>query len=924
MADYKDTLLMPQTDFPMRGNLGVNEETIQAKWNKMDLYHLVLKKNQLNKPFFLHDGPPYANGNIHAGHALNKILKDFVLRYKNMNGFYAPYQPGWDTHGLPIEQALSNNKKVNRKLMSVVDFRNLCSKYALEQVDKQRDGFKRLGVLGDWDDPYVTLKPEFEAEQVRVFGKMVEKGLIFKGLKPVYWSPSSETALAEAEIEYKDVKAKTIYVSFPVVDGKGVLSNNCELVIWTTTPWTIPANLAICCHPDFTYAVVEVNGHYYVIAKELVDATMKLFGMDKYRVIKEMSGRDLEGVEYRNELFKRTSSVILGNYVTLDSGTGLVHIAPGHGEDDFNVSKPYHLPILCPVDERGYMTSDAGEFQGMFYEEANDEVIKRLGELHQILYQQEIVHSYPHDWRTHKPIIFRATPQWFASLDKIKSSMLDAIKTVKWVPEWGELRLTNMIKDRGDWCISRQRVWGVPIPIFYGEDNEPILDFVLINHVADLFEKYGSNIWFEKEAKDLLPKGYSNIHSPHGEFTKEKDIMDVWFDSGSSHHAALLKKYNTSYADLYLEGSDQYRGWFNSSLSTSIATEGRAPYKTVVSHGFVLDGEGRKMSKSLGNTVDPLSICHEFGADIYRLWVAGVEYQADVRLSKELLRQTSEVYRKIRNTFRFLLGNLKDFNPEKDLVDYKQMSEVDQYMLCLLNKVIHTCHSAYNEYDFADVYRSIFNYMTNELSSFYLDFTKDVLYIDEESSLPRRSIQTVYYTVLMGLLRLLTPIIPHTAEEIYSHVPGKKVESVYLLNMPQAISYDNEEEVCSKFDKFLLFRDDVLKALEDARNEKIIGKSLNAHISFLPSEATKNLLSSLTINLAQVFIVAHFDIVTKLGDGIEYPSGVIKVVAATGVTCDRCWQIVDHVDENGLCDRCKKIVHHIRLTNKTSETKKEV
>jgi isoleucyl-tRNA synthetase len=909
MADYKNTLLMPQTNFPMRGNLGVNEVKIQERWNQIDLYHLVMKKNANNKPFFLHDGPPYANGNIHVGHALNKTLKDFILRYKNMNGYYAPYQPGWDTHGLPIEQALSNNKKVNRKAMSVSEFRDLCDKYAHEQVAKQMVGFKRLGVLADWDDPYLTLKPEFEAEQVRVFAKMVEKGLIFKGLKPVYWSPSSETALAEAEIEYKDVTAKTIFVAFPIVDGKGILSNNCELVIWTTTPWTIPANLAICAHPDFTYVVVETNQHYYVMVKDLVDSVMKEIGSTDYHIVKEVVGRDLEGIQYYHPLFKRTSPVILGNYVTLDSGTGLVHIAPGHGEDDFNVSKPYHLPILCPVDSRGYMTSEAGEFSGMFYEEANDAVIVRLKENGQLLSEKDIVHSYPHDWRTKKPVIFRATPQWFASLDKIKDQMLEAIKNVKWYPSWGEVRLSNMIKDRGDWCISRQRVWGVPIPVFYAEDGEPILDSNVILHVADLFEKYGSNIWFEKDAKELLPEGYTNTHSPNGVFTKEKDIMDVWFDSGSSHHGALLKKYGTSVADLYLEGSDQYRGWFNSSLSTSVAVEGVAPYKTVLSHGFTLDGEGRKMSKSLGNTIDPSAVCNEFGADIFRLWVAGVEYQSDVRISKELIRQASESYRKIRNTFRFLLANLSDFNPSTDSVDYQQMSEVDQYMLCLLNQVILTCHNGYNNYVFADVYHSVLNFMTNELSSFYLDFTKDVLYIDEVASLERRSIQTVFYTILSSLVRILTPIIPHTTEEVYGYMPGKKVESVYLLNMPQASVYDNQEEILQKYNSFMTFRDDVLKALEDARNNKVIGKSLNAWLKVCPKKETLNLLSTLHVNFAQVFIVSKFEIVDVLEDGQEYSSSKISVTPAPGKSCERCWQVREDLDEFGLCPRCRALVN---------------
>ena len=616
--DFKDTLLMPKTDFPMRGNLGVNELPIQAKWEENKIYEKVVKKNEGKEPFFLHDGPPYANGNIHLGHALNKILKDFIIRYKTMNGFYSPYQPGWDTHGLPIEQALTKNKKVNRKEMSVADFRTLCEKYALEQIALQKIGFKRLGILADWNDPYITLTHDFEAEQIRCFGKMAARGLIFKGLKPVYWSPSSETALAEAEIEYKDVSATSIYVAFPVVDGKDVLSNDCELVIWTTTPWTMPANLAICAGPDFEYAVVKVGERFFVVATELLETAAKEIGWENYEIIKKFDGSQLEGVTYKHKLFNRVSPVILGDHVTLESGTGLVHTAPGHGEDDFVVGKKYGLDVLCPVDSRGFMTEEAGEFAGLFYETANEQIITRLNEEDMLLKSYSFMHSYPHDWRTGKPIIFRATPQWFASIDKFKDDILEAIKTVNWYPAWGEVRLANMIKDRQDWCISRQRVWGVPIPVFYAEDGSAILDQDVINHVAALYEEFGSNVWFERDAKDLLPEGYTHPGSPNGHFTKETDIMDVWFDSGTSHHGALLKKYGTCVADVYLEGSDQYRGWFNSSLSTGVAMTKKAPYKMVLSHGFVLDGAGNKMSKSLGNGIDPAEIISKYGADTLR------------------------------------------------------------------------------------------------------------------------------------------------------------------------------------------------------------------------------------------------------------------------------------------------------------------
>ena len=910
--DYKDTLLMMKTDFPMRGNLGVNELPIQAKWEENHIYQKALEQNKGNQTFFLHDGPPYANGSIHVGHALNKILKDFLIRYKTMSGFYAPYLPGWDTHGLPIEAALTKNSKVNRKEMSVSAFRTLCEKYALEQVETQKKGFKRLGVLGEWDDPYITLNHKYEAAQLRAFGVMASKGLIFKGLKPVYWSPSSETALAEAEIEYKDVNSSSIYVAFQVVDGKNVLSPDCELVIWTTTPWTIPANLAICAGPDIVYCVVSVNGRFLVVAKELLENFVKVMEYDNYTIVKEINGSELENITYKHPLFNRISPVILGDHVTLESGTGLVHTAPGHGEDDFVVGKKYGLDILCPVDSRGFMTLEAGEFAGLFYEEANKAILKRLDEEEKLLKETIICHSYPHDWRTGKPIIFRATPQWFASINNFKESILKAIEKVTWEPAWGQIRLSNMIKDRDDWCISRQRVWGVPIPVFYAEDGTAILEEDIINHVANIFEEQGSNAWFELDAEELLPKGYTHPGSPNGRFVKETDIMDVWFDSGTSHVAALKERYGVSQADVYLEGSDQYRGWFNSSLSTSVALTDEAPYKTVISHGFTLDGEGRKMSKSLGNTIDPLQVCKEFGADILRLWVASVDYQADIRISKDLIKQISDSYRKIRNTYRFLLGNLFDFDPENDAVEYSRLKEVDKFILNRLNEVVEQCLAAYDKYDFATVYRTILNFMSVDLSSFYLDFTKDILYIEEKDSLARRSIQTVFYDTLKSLVCLMTPIIPHTAEEVYSYMPGNKKESVYLEAMPKAKRYFDEREMLSKYADFMTLRNDVLKALEVARNEKVIGKSLNAVVLFDPEPLmAKTMYSFNGIDFAQVFIVSKFKIETKGLKGNKYPSGVIVIKPAEGETCARCWQVVESVNEDGLCPRCAKIIENL-------------
>lgn len=906
--DYKDSLLMMKTDFNMRANLPNKEPEIQQYWEELNLYQKRLEKNKNNKSYTLHDGPPYANGDIHIGHALNKILKDFIVRYKSMEGYYSVYIPGWDTHGLPIETALTKSKKVHRKELSVPEFRSLCKTYALEQVERQRIGFKRLGVLGDFENPYITLAGKYEAKQLEIFAKMVEEGLIYKGLKPVFWSPSSETALAEAEIEYKDVKSPSIYLAFKVKDGKGILGEDDYLVIWTTTPWTIPANLAVCVNEKYDYQLIEISGKRLVVAKELAKAfSHYVFDDKEYKVLKEVKGKDLEYVTYVHPLNGKVCPVILGDHVTLDSGTGLVHTAPGHGEDDFIVGKAYNLDVLCPVDEKGYMTSDAFEFEGLFYEDANKHITQKLEDVGSLLKLSFITHSYPHDWRTKKPIIFRATDQWFASIDKIKDDLLKAAQEVNWHPKWGELRISNMIKDRKEWCISRQRVWGVPIPVFYCEDKSPILDSKVILHVAKIFEKEGSNAWFLKEAKDLLPKGYKNPKSPHGIFTKETDTMDVWFDSGSSHHAVLKPNGLMHPADLYIEGSDQYRGWFNSSLITSVSYYKEAPYKEVISHGFVLAGD-EKMSKSLGNVIKPDAVCNKFGADILRLWVASVDYTSDVSLSDEILTQVSENYRKIRNTFRFLLGNLFDYDDEKNQVKYEDLGETDQYIMIRLSELIKDVKKAYDEYDFATVYHLVLNYMTNILSSFYLDYSKDVVYVEKANSLLRRRMQTVFYQNLYCLVRLLNPILPHTTEEVYQMMSNTKEKSVYLENMPEAKEYKNAVELLEKYEKFLLLRDDVLKALEVARANKVIGKSLVSKVTINPTKAVKELINSLNADLALVFIVAEFKVDESLAKGESYDSGLIYVEAKEGYKCDRCWQIKDEVDENNLCARCAAVI----------------
>ncbi|MBQ4817129.1 isoleucine--tRNA ligase [Bacillus pumilus] len=900
--NYKDTLLMPKTEFPMRGNLPNKEPEIQEEWAEKDIYQMVLERTKGRPTFILHDGPPYANGDIHMGHALNKILKDFIVRFKSMNGFHAPYVPGWDTHGLPIETALTKNKKVKRKEMSTAEFRKLCEEYAWKQIEGQRNQFKRLGVRADWDNPYVTLKPEYEAQQILVFGEMAKRGYIYKGLKPVNWSPSSESALAEAEIEYKDKRSPSIYVSFKVKDGKGVLENGEQFIIWTTTPWTLPANLGICVHPNLEYSVLQVNAERYVVASELVEQVAKTLGFEEYEVVKTLKGKELDNVVAEHPIYGRDSLVMLGDHVTTDAGTGCVHTAPGHGEDDFIVSMKYGLDVLCPVDEKGVMTEEAPGFEGLFYEDANKAITEQLEAKGALKKLDFITHSYPHDWRTKKPTIYRATAQWFASIKDFREALLDNIKETKWVPAWGETRLFNMVRDRGDWCISRQRVWGVPIPVFYAENGEPIITDETIQHVSQLFREHGSNIWFEKEAKELLPEGFTHPGSPNGEFTKEQDIMDVWFDSGSSHQAVLEERDDlVRPADLYLEGSDQYRGWFNSSLSTAVAVTGKAPYKGVLSHGFTLDKEGRKMSKSLGNTIDPTKVAKQLGAEILRLWVSSVNYQADHPVSDDILKQVAEVYRKIRNTFRFLHGNLFDFDPAVNAVPVEELREVDQYILIKLNKLIEKVKKAYDDYEFAVVYHAIHNFCTIELSSFYLDFAKDVVYIEHADHPDRRSMQTVFYETLMALVKLTAPILPHTADELWSHLSFVEEPSVQLTDMPEGVSVSQADATEAKFDRFMEVRDDVLKALEIARNEKVIGRSLEASVTLYATEEVKNLLASIKEDVKQLFIISELTVEDAQNadtSAPEYTSGRIVVQKAEGELCERSRIISKDVGAN--------------------------
>lgn len=915
----KETLHLGKTGFPMRGNLPNREGEWQKEWDEKDLYGQRQKLNEGKPSFVLHDGPPYANGNIHLGHSLNKISKDIIIRSKSMSGFRAPYVPGWDTHGLPIEQVLAK-QGVKRKEMDIVEYRKLCHDYALSQVDKQRADFKRLGVSGDWEHPYVTLTPDYEAAQIRVFGKMAEKGYIYKGLKPIYWSPSSESSLAEAEIEYHDVKSPSIYVAFKVVDGKDLLDTDTSFIIWTTTPWTLPANLGISANPVFDYVQIKADGRKFVVAKDLLETVSKEIGWENVEVLQEFKGEVLDLMTAQHPFYDRTSLLMLGDHVTLDAGTGLVHTAPGHGEEDYIVGKKYGLDVLSPLDSRGCYTAEAPGFEGMFYDKANPIVTKMLEENGSLLKLDFFTHSYPHDWRTKKPVIYRATPQWFASIDKFRQDILDEVEKVDWIIPWGKTRLYNMIRDRGDWVISRQRAWGVPLPVFYAENGEAILTHETIEHVAELFAEYGSNVWFEREAKDLLPEGFTHPGSPNGIFTKETDIMDVWFDSGSSHEGVLRNRPELKFpADMYLEGSDQYRGWFNSSITTSVAINGVAPYKAVLSQGFTLDGEGRKMSKSLGNTIVPETVIKQMGADILRLWVSSVDYESDVRVSMDILAQVSEVYRKIRNTMRFLLANTTDFDPKANRVAYEDLRSVDKYMMVRLNQTIEQIRKeGYDKYNFLHIYRTVVNFLTVDLSSFYLDFAKDVVYIEAANNHERRCMQTVFYDTAVALTKLLTPIIPHTAEEIWSYLKEEE-EYVQLAEFPEVETFANQEELLDMWKAFMDFRDDVLKALEVARNEKLIGKSMEAKVTVYPNEQVRALLTALNVNLPQLLIISpDFFTVSEEGPASapeaaqKFEDVAILVERAEGHVCDRCRQVKaklsDHEHLEHVCEHCAEVI----------------
>ena len=904
--EIKKTLLMPKTNFEMRGNLPNKEPAIRDKWNNGKLYEELLEKNKGNKPFILHDGPPYANGDMHIGHALNKSLKDFIVRYKSMCGYYTNFIPGWDTHGLPIENAVIKSG-VNRKTTEPAEFRRKCDEYAHKQISKQKEQQLALGVIGDYANPYLTLSKEFEANEVEMFATLALNGLIYKGLKPVYWSPTSESALAEAEIEYYDKEDTSIYVAFKVVDGKGVLTSDDSFIIWTTTPWTIPANLAICLNASMEYGLFETEKGRFVFLKSLQDSLKEELHFETVKLLKTFKGKEVEGITTKHPFYDRESVIILGDHVTDDAGTGCVHTAPGHGAEDFYIGMKYGLDVLCPVDEKGLMTKEAGDdFVGLPYYEANEKVIEKLKELNALMGANKFKHSYPHDWRTKKPIIFRATPQWFASIDKIRTELLDEIRNVKWHNPWGELRMTNMIKDRSDWCISRQRLWGLPIPIIYNEDKSPIIEKEVFDHIAKLFREKGSTCWYELEAKELLPEGYTNKLSPNGKFFKETDTLDVWFDSGSSHTGVLVERGLDYPCDLYLEGSDQYRGWFNSSLILGVAKHGKSPYRELVSHGFIVDEKGMKMSKSLGNGVDPLKVINTQGADILRLWVASIDYQADCRIGQDILKQVSESYRKIRNTFRFLIGNLSNGEYGKFNIYYDKVNEYEYVDLCVLEKlkeVKNTVLDSYDSYDFSTVLTTIINFMSVELSSFYLDLSKDILYCDTFKSKRRLQVQNVLNTVLDTLMRLLTPIIPHTMDELYAEYSGKE-KSAQLLSMPVREEVNNE--LLKEFELLLTLRADVLKAIEVKRGEGLIKSSQEVSLELeVVDTKVKEVFNKLS-NLEQQRLFIVSDVVnTKVSEEYKQEVSNVKVNVHDGVKCERCWNRFKEEDVHEcLCKRC--------------------
>lgn len=914
--DYKQTLNLPRTQFPMKANLPQLEPEILKFWQQIDLYRHVQQSNTGKPKFILHDGPPYANGDIHLGHTLNKVLKDMIVKYRSMSGYDAPYVPGWDTHGLPIEQQAIKNLALNRRQTDVVEFRNRCRDYALHFVQVQGEQFQRLGVRGDWEKPYLTLEPDFEAEQVGVFGQMAMKGFIYKGLKPVYWCADCETALAEAEVEYQAKRSPSIYVAFPVTDARGLFeANGAYVIIWTTTPWTLPANLAIALHPQISYVLVQEGERCFLVAEELLGQVGATLGWQSPQVTGRWSGQELEGVVTHHPLVDRSSPLILGEHVTLEQGTGCVHTAPGHGTEDFEVGRKYDLPVLSPVDHQGRFTSEGGSLNGLHYNEANKVITAALDQDQKLLRLSFVEHQYPHCWRCKHPVFFRATPQWFASIDGFRTEALAEIDRVQWIPAWGRDRIYNMVEGRSDWCISRQRTWGVPIPIFYCQEcDTAVYSEATFDRIQALFREHGSNCWFSKPVAELIPPGLTCPQCGAGTFRRETDIMDVWFDSGSSHAAVLASRPDLAWpADLYLEGSDQHRGWFNSSLSTAVATRGQAPYRAVLTHGFLVDEEGKKMSKSMGNGIDPLEVCQQMGADILRLWVSAADYRRDVAASPGIMRQMTEAYRKIRNTCRFILSNLYDFEPQFDAVRYDELPELDQWALLKLHRVIQQVTEAYERYEFHVVYHRIHDFCAVEMSAFYLDVIKDRLYSLATSDPRRRATQTVLAQIIEALVRLLAPVLSFTAEEIWRYLPPApdRPVSVQLAPWPQADQLYLADRLEQRWDGILQLRQEVTRALELARQQKAIGATTQAAVELYLDEDLY-ILADQVDNLAELLIVAQ---VRLAAPGRPVPVGAyqgigvaVVIERATGQKCERCWNYSSTVGMNDqhphLCQRC--------------------
>ncbi|MBB6062610.1 isoleucyl-tRNA synthetase [Thermosipho japonicus] len=904
--DYKETLNLPSTEFSMRANLVKKEPEMLKKWKEMDDYNLVLKSREGKPKFVLHDGPPYANGNIHIGTATNKILKDIVIRYKTMRGYYAPYVPGWDTHGLPIEHRVSVEMGEKIKEMSPVEIRQKCKDFALNFVNIQREQFKRLGVRGDWDNPYLTLDPKYETHILNIFKTLVKNGNVYRGNKPVYWCPTCKTALAEAEVEYHDHSSPSIYVKFKLIGEE-----NTYVVIWTTTPWTLPANVAIAVHPEYDYVKIKVDGEYWIVAEGLLNKFAAETEIN-YEVVEKFKGKDLEYKKAKHPFIDRESLIVLADYVTLEDGTGCVHTAPGHGAEDYLTGLKYNLPVLSPVNEEGVFTEEAGKYAGLKIWDANKVIIEDLEKLGALIKTQKIEHSYPHCWRCKNPIIFRATPQWFISVDKnnLREKVLEEIKKVEWHPKWGENRITAMVKERPDWTISRQRVWGTPIPAIKCKHcGEVFIDEKVIDNFITIVEKEGTDAWFKLSEKEIIPEDVKCPKCGHNEFEKTYDTLDVWIDSGCSFEAVIRSKGEKFPVDLYLEGDDQHRGWFQSSIFMSVAHTGQAPYKSVVTHGFIKDEHGRKMSKSLGNVIDPKEIVDKYGADILRLWVSSIDFFDNIRVGKNIIQQQVEVYKKIRNTLRFLLGNLSDFT-KNDLVEFDKLLPLDKWALGRLQEVISQVTEHYEKYEFSKVYSLINRYCTVELSATYLDILKDRLYVEAKDSIYRRSAQTVMFYILEALIKMLAPVLVFTTEEAYQLSPLKEFETVHLEYWPQVRKEFVDEKLMDEFKILFMVRDDVLKALENARKNDVIGHSLDAKVTLKGvNEEINNILLKYKDYLEEIFIVSQVEI----GEGkVKGEFANVSVEKASGEKCQRCWKYSEETGKNeeypNTCPRCAAVL----------------